>query len=286
MKFKNTDWSVSGSKHLLEAFGKDLEEAGLKLTKSAKSLVCFEESDRLYYSEDKCMVYLYHKVKEKDFTLPEQYNEALEYATEKEQKLEVGKWYIDGRFLFHLTKKGFDQGCFFAYGIAEGEWQEESCIDFDCYNWRDATKEEVEKALIAEFERTLKGKSFKPLKLSILGMYKEYEYRKGRLYYRGDCVFSEGKWAEVLAEQDKVPVITVNGTDYKMEFEGDYIKFGCAYIFKGDLINLYNILTDKLEGFGYNAEKANRTIKSITLDSGVEITVEKLKEIKEYLENN
>lgn len=280
MKFKNTDWSVEGSKHLLEAFAKDLEEAGLKtaehrfLIHSAFKDVMFNQSNG---------------DKKTNFKLPEQYNEALKYATEKEVELEAGMWYKDETSDHLACITTFNDVEYRYYGFdTNGKWIYDDFYhaDYVC-DLRPATDKEVESALIAEAKRRgfKKGVRFKELLL--------YQYTIGdgelRVKFKGfgklksagihlhnDWIFRDGKWAEII--EDKVPVITVNGADYKAEVIDYGVKFGCARFSKVQINRLYSILK---ETHSYS----NRAIKSITLDSGVEITVDKLKEIKEYLDS-
>lgn len=291
MKFKNTDWKVFGNKHIVKAFYDTLKDKGL---------TNIEMVNDFYLGLHYCC----HSKNNSDyaacFKLPKQYTEALEYATEKEQKLEVGKWSISKNYLLCYTGGNKSYG----FDLSNGQWCDDYVHDYNMHinsNYSPATKEEVEKALIAEakrrgFKRGVRYKSYpRTLHDGSKSPIVEDEVKRMRivmydtpketsLLNNGNhCIFYNGKWAEVLAEQDKVPVITVNGTDYKMEVRGDYIKFGCAEFdsaqldFVDNAISVYN----KSISIGYG----NRAIKSITLDSGVEITVEKLKEIKEYLDS-
>jgi len=67
-----------------------------------------------------------------------------------------------------------------------------------------------------------------------------------------------------------------------MQQDGDIISFGCAKFTKSQLTDHYRELR-YVWCRGQNSEdkmiQSNRTIKSITLDSGVEIKIEQLKQI-------
>ena len=284
MKFKNTDWSVSGSKRYLKVFAKDLEDAGYKIPRGIK----YHLGAIHYGLSDNGHIYGTTKPREANFTLPDQWTEALNYATEKEEKLEVGKWYKHpkSKFLAYYPNKdsftcggfGFDMG---------GDWST-SLGSRSKKEYRPATDKEVEEALIAEAKRRGFKKGVRFACLSVCAgeetiIEDSFRIYQGKLRATTDgCtnwadVFKDGQWAEII--EDKVPEI--NG--YKMVVGGKSGRFGCARIYRHDIERLL-IACGFTKKCGILNEKYNRTIKSITLDSGVTITVEELKEIVKHLE--
>jgi len=198
-----------------------------------------------------------------------------------EPVLDIGKWYIgynDGCHYLTVWNKGSD-----TYGFFEGYWG---------YNWvfsddialklRPATPEEVEAALIKEAKRRGFKEGVRIEKDLHDGMEcklidEDFELVDGMLLTDfGDCIFYNGKWAEIITE----PKVMVNG--YEMEQEGDIIKFGCARFYKEffiETLNKIKWLNNSSNFQDVNSDLQNRNIDSIMLDSGVEITVEQLKEI-------
>jgi len=82
------------------------------------------------------------------------------------------------------------------------------------------------------------------------------------------------RYAEELPVKPQYSLPIINGYKGKLiEPDRDLIEFGCAQI----SIQLLKRLTLSHNG--------NRTIKSIKLDSGVEITMEQIKQIIKYIEN-
>ena len=150
---------------------------------------------------------------------------------------------------------------------------------------RKAKDEEVEAALIKEAKRRgLKdGVIAKNLwvtddNYAIKGYY--YNIRENVLYGAkescgGSAIFKDGKWAEIIEQ----PKVTING--YDMEVDGNEVKFGCAKFRKHQITDIYRNI------FSFNSHsKSNRKITSIKLDSGVEITLEQLKQINDELNKN
>jgi len=202
-------------------------------------------------------------------------------------KLEVGKWYKeegDDNFLICITNPfdSNDSGYGFAHyncGWADslGTWSFKPIL---------ATEKEVETALIKEAIKRGLNKSniiinvyngkncnsntFSYFKYSGV---KLLAYDSKGLY---TPVFKNGVWAEIV--ENAKPKI--NG--YEMEIDGKNGSFGCAKFHKTWFQNLHSQITkrnNQVDSFEYS----NRKIKSFTLDSGVEITLEQLKEIVEYL---
>lgn len=112
-----------------------------------------------------------------------------------------------------------------------------------------------------------------------------YNYHKLDTAERGYDLYSEGYlvekvkkagvlelWFEPVFENTiKLPIIN----KYKGEFDGEYITYGCAKFHKEFFQKLYTINN-------YN-KSGNRKIKSIKLDSEVEITMEEVEQIVKYL---
>lgn len=207
-------------------------------------------------------------------------------------KLEKGRWYKHDEGGVYYATSFSKVGSMFGYGVeSDGDWYE--CISnngigclLNNYHTKEcirpATREEVESALIKEAKRRGYDKGVR-----ISSVYSDMY--KGRIL--GDiCVtetyqlwadsdecanvqiFEDGKWAEII-EKSKV---NING--YDMEVNGNEVKFGCAKFTDKQ----FKYLKHYLEGFS-NFSESNRKINSITLDSGVEITVEQLKQICDEL---
>ena len=203
-------------------------------------------------------------------------------------KLEVGKWYKNTKmdYLFNFTKvndeilKGYG---FSSYGYGVDTWTNPN---YARMNWRLATDKEVETALISEakkrgFKEGVKVRTvIDKVERTLQGCF-IYEYPNilkfycSKESYNYPTIFKDGKWAEII--EDSKPKI--NG--YEMEVEGNEIKFGCAKFYRGQMQDCSTIVNSFNCG-GYK-DFSNREIKSITLDSGVEITVGELKEVVDYL---
>ena len=207
--------------------------------------------------------------------------ERIEKLENEKPEFEVGKWYkLDTnddewvKLIVCCTEVFEDK--ISGYGISSiGDWSSENHWFNKNSKTRPATNEEVEAALIAE----AKKRGFKEgVKVSRDWCKKKqqtikenkihYDTAVNALCFTGREVFRNGQWAEIIEE----PKVIING--YEMKQDGDIISFGCA--------SLLNCQVEKiLEQIGeFNSYgQVNRTIKSITLDSGVEITVKQLKEI-------
>jgi len=230
------------------------------------------------------------EIKNKVKDLESQIKELKEQLEEK-PKLEVGKWYIDD---YHegLTQIVCFQGGFSGYGLCGDSWHNNSDWGFEnnqiLKRYRPATDKEVETALIEEAKRRYKKGDVIDQKSAYNcgGGVHEAEHNRVSFSVRtngsynisfgGVGVFStpEGKWAEII--EDKAPKI--NG--YKLEeIDAFKVQFGCAKFYKRDL----QMLEETCREFGDDVEHF-RGIKSITLDSGVEITIEELKEVVDYLD--
>lgn len=210
-------------------------------------------------------------------------NKKIEKLENKEEpKFEVGKWYkgVKRKNIIAYCERLYERG-FYGYGFDDnGVWSANDLWLENADDPLEATKEEVEEALIKEAKRRgfKDGIKFVSSKSSLKGRINtsSFNYLEDCnelccLDYSGqtDSIFHNGKWAEIIEG------VTING--HEMKQEGDIVSFGCAKFHKVDLRYWERTLTEKLEPVG------NRKIKSITLDSGVEITVEQLEEIVDNL---
>lgn len=190
---------------------------------------------------------------------------------------EVGKWYKAKSHNAFFCYKGNGVG----YGIRiNNVWIDEEPMT-EISLWTEATKEEVESALIKQAEKRgfKEGVRFKSASSNMeitLGKVKPSMYDNLLYMSLVGVVFCNGKWAEIIEE----PKVEING--YEMKQDGDIISFGCAKFRDIQLIRLYQHLN--VTGYGsfnyyIGINESNRKIKSITLNSGVEITVKQLKQI-------
>ena len=201
----------------------------------------------------------------------------------KEPKFEVGKWYKfkdNSNWLIFASKLKDGN-----YGFnRNGDWSTTLGHLYKDQYIR-ATDQEVETALVAEAKR----RGFKGgcnINNSMLDMCSnescypddcKFEYQtemyKGFLSLGGMMIFGNGQWAEIIESTDSLhSTVTING--YEMKQEGDVIAFGCAKFDKFWL----QALCDACLKMKSNCQ-TNRHPTLITLDSGVEITVEDLKKI-------
>ena len=203
-----------------------------------------------------------------------------EQLKELEQpELELNKWYIDKydkNCLIFVHKIIGSQAIFYGFeslGWTDRDWYDVLYVTKDM---RPATHEEVEQALIAEAKKQGFKDEITDIGefIGLNGLKKhgssyvsggDWGFFNNRLRCCGVAIFKNGKWAEIIEE----PKVKING--YNMEQDGDTISFGCAKFHKRDLINWLT--------YSKGHENTNKCITSITLDSGVEITIEQLKQI-------
>ena len=218
----------------------------------------------------------------------EDINKRIDKLKEEKHRFEVGKWYKWGEFFIYVTS--LPNGKLKGYGLDEGEWfdnrNDSTYWGFDIdANFILADQETVEAALIAEakkrgFKKGVKFKRKSAIHVGYTegiigcshGFQNTYKSHIKTLEFGGCYIFQNGQWAEIIEE----PKVVING--YEMKQEGDIVSFGCAKFDKSfikDAQDSIRILNDA-ENYG---DKQNRNIKSITLDSGVEMTVKQLKEI-------
>lgn len=117
-----------------------------------------------------------------------------------ENRLEIGEWYYyKENILFCYT------GDYKGYGITD-KWKDLIHVIGD-FNWRRATEEEVEKALIKEAEKRglVKGVKFKGVLFNEERMINGYSYdiKDNALYSElrgcgGDALFRNGDWVEPI----------------------------------------------------------------------------------------
>lgn len=283
---KNKDWSISldegvTSKKIVEGF---FEECGLV------PFGCNTLDDYKWnHATDKFFSRGYGMTN-KHFTIPSQWQEAKEYICEEEKaKLEVNKWYkfkdkhscIIGR----VTAIG-DMYILFKDYIMDNykgspEYKEDDKIDraFDILA-TELTPKELEEHLIA----CAKARGFKDGVVIKTVLKQKIRTVKGTVAIRLDeltfnesieshnkpviFTFSTNKWAEIV--KDELPEI--NG--YKGEFEMGLVEYGCAKFSMGNLRALHGAF-----------QNSTRDIKSIKLDSGVEITMDQINQIIKTYDN-
>ena len=201
----------------------------------------------------------------------------LREKLEEKPKFEAGKWYKDNNnrgIIARCTKTTEGKG-FIGYGLsAIGVWRDEALWLSD-YEPFEATKEEVEEALIKEAKRRgfKEGVRFK-------SAYNSYEFvfesmgtwDECRTPYASLCaepagaIFCNGKWAEIISE----PKVIINGQEMKQE--GNIISFGCAKFYKEQLIKYKEFMYSETEGWS----GSNRWPKELVLSSGVKLTADEL----------
>jgi len=160
----------------------------------------------------------------------------LEDELEKEPKFEVGKWMINDQksALYFLSKKSGER-TFNCYGFLNDVWIELSSKRLSEVNptkWlKEATKSEVEKALIKEAKRRglVKGVKYNiPDKLH-LGV-REIKHKliwNGYSLFdsekegdSGHVIFKNGKWVEIIENK-----LEINGKE--VSIAGDSLTIGC-----------------------------------------------------------
>lgn len=208
------------------------------------------------------------------------------FSIEEKPSFEVGKVYKDryGRIFYCTEVRGeYLDG----YGIGlHGNWCDEKLFyhtsNVESNGLKEASLDEWKEALIKEAKRRgfKEGVEFKGVVCGGIGLSESlssYEYNSEEfgLYCnnnKGDAtIYIGGKWAEIIENK-----LEING--YEAEKTGDGFKFGCALIGNTELKQLIDT-TISWSVSSDNCTNHNRKIKSITLDSGVEITVEQLKQL-------
>lgn len=200
-------------------------------------------------------------------------------------KLEIDKWYVlensNGyKWVINFQGDINDNN----YGFWDNEWRTDLNLNEACgFKRRPATHEEVEQALTKEAEKRYKsGDKIKCLADNVTELIEP----ERRLYLENNelwcetkerhfIVFKDGKWAEIIEE----PKVFINGFEMEMP-SVNRIKFGCAIFCRHHVQELNEKI--KIFNSGVIDEDyldMNRKIKSIKLDSGVEITIDQLKQI-------
>lgn len=216
--------------------------------------------------------------------------EKIKELKNEKPEFEVGKWYIGcNNFPFFITEHKKDEWVY-CYGFdLDGDWFDENQYSNRSQTSisnikRPATNEEVEAALISEAKKRgfKKGVKFDCLLNHNDVFFSDFWctskpsvglWAYGQKTYNG-VFFKDGQWAEIIEE----PKVIING--YEMEQDGDIISFGCAKFSKFQLNSYIEFFKRDAQAWGV---RSNRTIKSITLDSGVEITIEQLEQIVKNL---
>jgi hypothetical protein len=210
----------------------------------------------------------------------EDINKRIDKLKEEKTKIEVNKWYKWGEVFIYVTSLPI--GKLKGYGLDEGKWfdirNDSTYWGFDTdNNFIPATNEEVEAALIAEAKKRgfKEGVKFNCAHNNRVGdagekfYFTDFKDHPVNLFCGDEWIFFKGQWAEIIKE----PKVVING--YEMKQEGSRVKFGCAEL---DADRLKDII-HTINRFNEATACSNRNIKSITLDSGVEITVKQLQEI-------
>ena len=92
-------------------------------------------------------------------------------------------------------------------------------------------------------------------------------------------------WEPVYKEEKQLPKI--NGYDGKVvkKIDGEYIQYGCAEFHKRFFELLYGLHKEHAQ-YTNNFKGNTKVVKSIKLESGVEITMDQIKQIVEYFTTN
>lgn len=307
-KFKH-DFRVEGSKELLEAFEKTLLSGGYEEAKYYSGRPARSQSQLIAYgwngNASASSLFMYEDQKNSahitnvplGFKLPEQWNEALKHAFEPARDtLKVGDWAIFDEELskssefqsqVHYCHSGAKIGKiekFCSNGIGDATkfiqindngWN----LPVDCY--RLATDAEITreiklgaKGLMLDDKTSFTAvhdyQEYKK-ESAVMGPYFEYERSTDTLYTFGRGkfpVYSNGVYATLRKE---LPVIN----KYKGIHRGGDIEYGCATFTK----DFFQTVRKASNGMG-----SNRTITSIKLSSGVEVSIEQINQILSTLE--
>lgn len=251
-QFKNSDWSVEGSYGLIKAFKEKLEEVGYIYPDSIFESE-YKKGNMFIVPSDsqRCPRIIMFDQKEKNhFKLPDQWDEALKYATETvddQEEIQEGDWvwikdrdfFFDSNMLVCFKQEGHS-----TYGFDfTGGWS--SSISLPIKNGRriinrKATKSEVEDKLWKEWERRCKEAGVKnptnaklehfpnDLETEALNSYQaqyEYIHSKAKMYNNNGLIFEKGHWA---TPKPSLPEIEISG--YKAEYREDSVKFGCVSV--------------------------------------------------------
>lgn len=194
----------------------------------------------------------------------------------KNEKPEIGSWYK--RPLGTLLCITDNKELLFGYGFsASGDWTNNDYAHGQMYKeWTPATDKEVEAALIAEAKKRgfKEGVNVKGYSYTTCGHIYKSEFENwlvlGVACGPNIVIFQEGNWAEIIEE----PKVLINGEEMKQD--NIYVSFGCAKFQKMDFKEMQTLV----DVFNHHPlGECNRKIASFTLDSGVEITIEELKQI-------
>lgn len=130
------------------------------------------------------------------------------------KELEVGKWYKYNEWLLCYTRLS-EYNILMAYGFDDkGNWREEGNFGNTPSLWIEATKEEVEAALISEAKRRGFKEGVKidrsmfptiinePVTLFNVKTIYRYFPEENTLDYSGYTIFTNGKWAEIIQEKE------------------------------------------------------------------------------------
>lgn len=204
-------------------------------------------------------------------------------------KFEVGKWYKNGCFLGCITSCSNEDFKFYGFN-AGGAWRDDDYYSFEDYSLvdkytREATNEEVQTALIKEFNKKYEDKHI------AIGSSKAHHdsfhtisYCKERnsLYVSNGCfgcdVMINGVWLATVIDTP----LTINS--YEMKQDGDMISFGCAKFHKQQFMDMDTLTRKYASVCDAGIVDSTRTVKAFTLSSDVTITVKELQEIVNKME--
>ncbi len=147
-----------------------------------------------------------------------------------------------------------------------------------------ATKEQIEKVLLAvakhkgfvigvEYKNATKCSGSHYSKLKAYPKYVENteQFTDGN----GGSIYDGGKWAEII----KLALPKVN--NYEGKDDGSTVTYGCAKFSREYLRDLCATISN----FGRAGDQQNRAIKSITLSSGVVISLEQIEQFNKYFQS-
>lgn len=196
-------FSISGSPALKKAFA---EEVGVEMITSTSHLT----GNMLRFET---LGISTNTPSKPNFNLPEQWHEAVEYASKPEIK--VGKWYktSNGAFdnLIYIT--GFSDHGASGYGFENGEFETRDDNYFAITNATRATDDEVKEALVEEVKRRGFKEGVKIKSKWLVDISKE-RLKSGRFVYHSSSgslsyimgnnsytIFRDGHWAEIIEEE-------------------------------------------------------------------------------------
>ena len=267
-----TDWYITldegvSNKELIKVFA---DEIGLSL---------YSEDTLPHYKRwqphgSKVLEGVLDRPRNKHFSLPSQWKEALDYI--KSPTIEVGKWYKHYDYVYQISEVKENKGFFAVDVFSDDGFEKDTCFP-SCPHTTptELTKEELKEHLLKVAEH----KGYKPgAKIMINGQrdtITKIIVDRGNILaeipLRSTYFYIYEAATQTWAKLYKPSLPKING--YEGVIENYILKYGCAEFNIENIIELYTSLTTL---------KGNRSIKSITLDSDVTITIDELKQIVDY----